>query len=250
MKGLLDLPRKREMSLGVYIGDTDAAVAEMACLAGFDYMRIDYEHSLGNPDKLATLIRVCNAYDVPSLVRISAWDQITKLLDFGASGIMVPDIETVEQTREAVDRCKYAPVGKRGMATAARALRYGYTPYKEYLENANDNIALCVQIESVKGVENIEEIVAVEGVDMVTVGRWDLSQSMGISGQTNHPDIIAAEEHVVDVALKHGKYPLLTSNSPEHLQSLKEKGIYCATICFDVQFITKSFNDHLARFKK
>ena len=87
---LLTKAKKGETALGIYIGDTDVAVVEMAAIAGFDYIRIDNAHALVNPSKLADTIRVANAYDVPTLVRISSLEEMTKLLDFGATGILVP----------------------------------------------------------------------------------------------------------------------------------------------------------------
>jgi 4-hydroxy-2-oxoheptanedioate aldolase len=224
----------------VYIGDTGEAVAEMAVYAGFDYMRIDLEHTLSNPSKLQNLIRIADAGSVPTLVRISDLDDITKILDFGASGVLVPDISTAEQAREAVRRTKFAPLGQRGMGNA-RWVRYGKDPLAEYAQAANDSVALCLQIESREGVENLDQILSVPGIDIVTTGRQDMSSSFGVIGQIAHPLVDRAEETVIDKAVERGLQVMITTTTPQMLVDLSRQGVYLNTVCFDAQFITRQF---------
>jgi 2-keto-3-deoxy-L-rhamnonate aldolase RhmA len=247
---LLTKAKKGETALGIYIGDTDMAVAEIAAIAGFDYMRIDSEHALVNPSKLADTIRVANAYDVPTLVRISTLEEMTKLLDFGATGILVPDVRNREDAQAAVDTCKYYPVGKRGVNRSSRCGKYGAMSLDEYLKFAEENVCLCVQIESQEGIDNIDEILSVEGIDLVATGRQDLAQDFGLVGQTNHPRVEEAEDYIIKKALEYGKYPLITATSPKKYEELKAKGVLLMTACFDTQFILKAFKDHLAGYKK
>ena len=249
MKSLLDLPRAGKMSLGVYISDLGVVAAEISTLCGFDYMRVDNEHTLHNPQDLVNIIRVANAADIPTLVRVTGLEEITKLLDIGATGIMMPDIETAEQAMAGVKACKYAPMGERGMARAARALGYGLADADKYFAGANDQIAFCVQIESRKGVENIEEIVKLEGVDIVTTGPWDLAQNLGVTGQVNHPAVLEATDYVVKKTLEAGKIMLLGAQSPEGVQKLREQGVFMATICTDVPFLARAMKTHVARFR-
>jgi 4-hydroxy-2-oxoheptanedioate aldolase len=247
---LLTKAKKGETALGIYIGDTDVAVAEMAAAAGFDYMRIDSEHALVNPSKLGDAIRVADAYGIPTLVRVSSFAEMTKILDFGATGILVPDIRTKEDAQAAVDNCKYYPVGERGVNRSSRCVRYGAVPSDEYLKFAEENVCLAVQIESREGIENIDEILAVEGVDIVATGRQDLAQSFGVVGKPGHPDVVEAENFIIKKALEHNKYPLVTASSPKKFKELKEMGVLCMTICFDAQFIFKAFKELIASFKE
>jgi 4-hydroxy-2-oxoheptanedioate aldolase len=247
MKSLLDLPRRGEMSLGVYISDCGVTVAEIACMAGFDYMRIDDEHTLNDGSTLQNLIRVATAHDVPTLVRISCPDDVTKLLDFGASGIMFPGVETVEQAETAVRLCKYAPLGERGVYRAGRMLDFGLAPYEEYFKNANDRVSVCVQIESGQGLERLDEILSVPGVDLVTIGPWDMAQSLGYMGKPDHPEVKAAQELVIQKAKEHGVFCLFGAGGPEQVASLKEKGVYLATICTDVPFVARSMKAHVGK---
>ena len=247
-KNLLTLPLQKKTALGVYIGDTGEAVAEMAVYAGFDYMRIDMEHSLMNASKLQNLIRIADAADVPTLVRVGSVEDITKILDFGASGVLVPDIATAAQAREAVRRAKFAPLGERGMTNIGRSVQYGRAPLSEYVARANSEVALCVQIESREGIENLDEILAIPGIDIVTTGRQDMSQSFGVPGQSAHPLVDEAEETVIQKTVKKGLQAMISAGTPEKMRELHDKGVYLNTICFDVQFITQQFAELMTAF--
>ena len=249
-KNLLTLPRQNKAAMGVYIGDSGEAVAEMAAFAGFDYMRLDLEHALMDASKLQNLIRIADAADIPTLVRVANWDDITKVLDFGASGVLVPDISTAAQAREAVRRSKFAPLGERGMTNIGRNVQYSRIPLADYVRRANEEVALCVQIESREGVENLDEILAVPGIDSVTTGRQDMSQSFGVPGQSGHPDVDRAEETVIRKAVEKGLHAMISADSPEKMQELRQKGVYLITICFDAQFITRQFAALLAAFRQ
>ena len=247
---LLTLPLQKKASLGVYIGDTGEAMAEMAAYAGFDYMRIDLEHTLSNASKLQNLIRIAHAAGLPTLVRVSSVEDITKILDFGASGVLVPDISTAEQAKEAVRRSKFAPIGERGMTNIGRCVQYSKVPLGEYVKRANDEVALCIQIESREGIANLDEILAVPGIDIVTTGRQDMSQSFGVPGQSAHPLVDEAEETVIKKAVEKGLQVMITAGTPARLKELNQSGVYLNTICFDTQFITQQFAALLEAFKK
>jgi len=246
---MLTKVKNGEVSLGIFLGETGETVAEIAAVAGFDYIRIDSEHALTDPGALAAKIRVANAYNIPTLIRVSSLAEMTKLIDYGATGFLVPDVETAEQAQAAVDVCKYAPVGKRGVSRSNRCCRYGHIPMSEYVKYTEEHITLAVQIESKKGVANLDEILSVPGVDIVATGRMDLSQDYGVLGQGSHPDVMAAEDIVIRKALEYGKYPLMTAGSRKQYEELVAKGVRLITVAFDTQFILKSFKEHLAKFR-
>jgi 4-hydroxy-2-oxoheptanedioate aldolase len=249
MKNLLTLAKQGKTALGMYVGDAGETVAEIACYAGFDYLRIDCEHSLNDFTKIQNLIRIANTSDVPTLVRISTLSDITRILDFGASGILVPDISTAAQAREAVRLTKFAPIGERGMTNMGRCVRYSDIPLTEYCKRANDEVALAVQIESREGVKNIDEILSVEGIDIVTTGRQDFSQSYGVPGQSSHPSVEEAENTVIAKGVEHRVFPLITAGSPAAMEALKARGVLLQTICFDGAFLMKQFKDLIASFR-
>ena len=247
---LLTLPLQKKASLGVYIGDTGEVMAEMAAYAGFDYMRLDLEHALNDPSKIQNLIRIAEAANIPTLVRIVDLDDITRILDFGASGVVVPDIATEAQAREAVRRTKFAPLGERGVTNIGRNVQYSKIPITDYIQRANREVALCVQIESREGVENLDAILAVPGIDIVTTGRQDLSQSYGVPGVSTHPLVDEAEDTVIRKAVERGLQVMISAGSPEKMRELVGKGVYLNTICFDVQFITQQFAGLIEAFRE
>jgi len=184
--------------LGTMLTLPTPAVAEIFGALGFDWLFVDAEHG---PLETAELLGILQAAgrDVPCVVRLPAADPVTiaKTLDLGAAGIIVAQVNTPEQAAAAVRAARYAPEGARGVGLS-RAHGYG-TRFKEYLKSANDEIALIVQAENVRAVENIEAIVRVPGVDAVLVGPYDLSASLGKMGQIDDPEVTAAIARVTDV---------------------------------------------------
>ncbi len=173
------------------------AVAEIMAELGFDWLFIDAEHSIFEAREIQALLQGAGPA-IPSLVRLPAAGEvpIKKALDVGAAGIIAPQVNTAEQAADVVRMAKYAPAGTRGVGLA-RAHRYGLR-VNEYLQGANDRTAVVVQAEHITAVENIESIVRVPGIDAVLIGPYDLSASMGLTGQVDHPDVRQAIDRVTD----------------------------------------------------
>ena len=246
---LLVRTRNSESTYGMYLSIADPIMVELVAYAGFDFIRIDCEHMLFDGSMIANLIRTANAVDLPVMVRINSLDDITRILDYGASGFVIPDIKTKEQAIETVNLIKYAPLGQRGMMPHGRCIRYGEDSFKDYMKEANDLICLTVQIESKEGLDNIDEILSVEGIDMVTVGKLDLSQSLGITGQNTHPDIIAAENFVIQKAFEYNKFPSMMVSNVNRVREAEQMGVRCMTICYDSDFILKAFKNYVSQYK-
>ena len=176
------------------------ATAEILAEVGFDWLFIDGEHGpLETGDILAILQavghRVACAVRVPAAAEVP----IKKVLDLGAAGVIVPQVNTADQAASVVRWSRYSPQGARGVGLA-RAHGYGRR-FKEYVDSANEQIAVIVQVEHALAVENIESIVAVEGIDAIQLGPYDLSASMGRMGQIDDAEVVAAIEKVIDTAL-------------------------------------------------
>jgi 2-dehydro-3-deoxyglucarate aldolase len=191
--------RKRLMAgetlLGSMITIPAAAVAEILADVGFDWLFIDGEHGpLETGDILAILRAVGDR--IACVVRVPGAEEtpIKRMLDLGAEGIIVPQVNTVEQAASVVQYARYSPKGSRGVGLA-RAHGYGLK-FQEYLQTANERIAVIVQAEHARAVENIESIVKVEGIDAVLIGPYDLAASLGKMGRIDDPAVIAAIEHV------------------------------------------------------
>lgn len=184
-----------ERLLGTMVTIPDPTIAEILAQEGFDWLFIDGEHGpLGTSEVLAILQAV--GEKVPCIVRVPACAEtpIKQMLDIGAAGIIVPQVNTAEQAAEVVRYAKYAPQGARGVGLA-RAHGYG-KKFADYLSSANDEIMVVVQAEHALAVENIEEIVQVEGVDAVLLGPYDLSASLGKMGAVTDPIVTQAIDKI------------------------------------------------------
>lgn len=195
-----------ELVLGTILSLNSPDVAEILSGIGFDWIFIDAEHSTLDPQNLKALFQAVGE-STPCVVRIPALDEIVvkKTLDAGAAGLLVPQVRNAGQVEQLVTWGRYYPEGSRGLGFG-RAQGYGLK-VGEYLETANENILLSVQAERAEAVKNIEDIVQVDGLDAVLVGPYDLSASMGLPGQIDHPDVQAAIQHVADVCKK-AKMPI------------------------------------------
>src|SRR5262249_35894282 len=185
----------RESLLGTMVTLPVPAVAEILADLGFDWLFVDGEHGpLETRELLAILQAVGDR--VACLVRVPGAEEspIKKALDLGAEGIIVPQVNTVEQAASVVRFARYAPAGSRGVGLS-RAHRYGLR-FQEYLEAANQRVAVIVQAEHARAVENIESIVKVEGLDAVLLGPYDLAASLGKMGRIDDPAVTDAIEHV------------------------------------------------------
>lgn len=191
---------------GLWQGIPDTSVAEIGAGAGFDWLLIDAEHGPFDLRSVLAHLQAVEPYPVSALVRpVEGSTAIIKqLLDIGAQTLLVPMVDTAEQAKKIVQAAKYPPLGVRGLGTSmARSANWNRTP--DYLTKANDEICIVVQIETLAGLKNIEDIVNVEGVDAVFIGPSDLSAAMGHIGNPGHPDVVAAIENAFKVIHAAGK---------------------------------------------
>ncbi|MGY2172209.1 HpcH/HpaI aldolase family protein [Pseudomonas gingeri] len=166
------------------------AAIELIAEAGFDFVIIDMEHVLINPETVEHMIRTAEAYDLTPLVRVADLDPKTllRLLDGGAQGIVLPMVECPVQLAAAIAACKYHPLGRRSL-NAGRPGSFGKHSLAQYVEAANQQILLVAMIESAEGVRRAAEIAAVPGLDMLLEGAADLSQSLGMPWQIDQPAV-------------------------------------------------------------
>lgn len=249
-----ELMRRDGPVIGLYMQSADPTLVEMAKWAGFDFIRLDNEHILYSPHQLKEMIRTAILCDIPCQVRVNDIEDITKVLDAGATGIVVPDCNTVERARAAVQAVKYYPIGARGMYAigypVGRHLRAaGCESVDEYIKIANEIITLTIQIEDVAATEHLDEIISLEGVDMVASGKGDISQSLGKPGQLKDPEVLAMEELIIQKALEHGKQPAVLALSREHMLEKMRLGEKVFTVSCDETIIANAFRSFLAELK-
>ena len=226
----------REPLIGTMVTLPTAASAEVLADVGFDWLFIDGEHGpLETGDLLAILQAV--GHRVPCVVRVPSGDEvpIKKVLDLGASGIIVPQVNTAEQARDVVRFARYAPAGGRGVGLA-RAHGYGMR-FQEYLDQANDEVAVIVQAEHAIAVENIDAIVKVAGIDAIQLGPYDLSASLGKMGMIDDPAVIAAIDRVTtacqSVGMPMGQFGVTAGAVKPYI----DRGYTLITIGVDTMFL-------------
>jgi 2-dehydro-3-deoxyglucarate aldolase len=187
---------RTKLTIGSWITLAHPAIAEIMAKAGFDWLVVDLEHSVITIREAEELIRIIDFCGVVPLVRLSANDpvQIKRVMDAGAHGVIVPMVNSSEDAERAVAAVKYPPLGRRGVGLA-RAQGYGarFEEYKSWLEQES---IVIVQVEHIKAVENLGDILSTEGVDGFIVGPYDLSASLGVSGQFEHPAMFDALREV------------------------------------------------------
>jgi len=200
MKNLKERIANRELTIGSWITLGHTAIAEIMAKAGFDWLTIDMEHSAITLEQTQQLIQVIELSGCVPLVRVGINDStiIKRVMDCGAHGVIVPMVNSAEDAERAVKAVKYPPHGTRGVGLA-RAQGYGasFEAYKDWLEK--DSIVI-VQIEHIEAVNNLEAILQVPGVDGFIIGPYDLSGSLGVPGQFDHPDVVKALERVKEIS--------------------------------------------------
>ena len=197
--------RSRARAFGAWTSLGHPSITEIFARAGVDFIGIDLEHSTITLAEAQQIIATAQAGGVACLPRVASHNgqQIRRLLDAGADGIIVPNVSTRAQVEQLVAWCKYPPVGRRSYGVA-RAHGYGME-FDRYVATWNARSTLLIQIESIQGVEAADELVAHEAVDGAMVGPYDISGSLGIPGKLTHPKVTTAAARVIEACRRRGK---------------------------------------------
>lgn len=233
--------------LGMYVMAKDPTLIEFAAAAGYDFIRIDYEHILFSARELREIIRTANLSGLMVQIRVPDLSEITKLLDMGVDSIVVTDVDTVEKAKEAIKAVKYYPIGQRGMYPIGRCV-WGRS-WTEYLNAGNQEVSLAIQIENIAAWPILDDIISLEGIDMVSSGKQDISQSAGIPGKTADPIVLDFEEAIVKTALKYGKQPCIMATTKERINKLMEMGEYVFTVDPDYELIREAYKRYVNELK-
>ncbi len=233
---------KNQVTRGLFISSGAEFAAELAAHAGFDHLILDMEHGMGDEGVVLQMIRSLNGSETAPIVRIPFLrnEYIKKTLDFGAAGIMCPMVETAQDARELVDFMRYPPEGRRGFAGNSHAAGYG-ADFEEYFARANANLLCAAQIETARGVENVDAIAAVEGVDVLFIGHSDLSLSLGCFNNFADKKIIEAELAVLTAAKKHGKVAGMMLRSGMNAQDYINRGFTFLILGTDIGCLRSAY---------
>lgn len=231
--------KQGKLLLGLFLRLPSPDLVEIFGEAGFDFIIIDQEHGYISPETTSNLIRACDLVEMAAVVRISGnlpWF-FQHALDIGALGVQVPKINTVSDAKRAVQASKFSPMGSRGVCRNVRAARYSARDSNNYLQASNRDTLVVIQIESKAGAENLEAILGVPGIDVIFLGPYDLSQSLGIPGQVNHPLVRSTMEQVVKACRRADVATGVYADSVEAVRHWVDLGVQYIAIGVDTAMI-------------
>ena len=241
---------KTQQQIGLWVGLADAYGTEIAANAGYDWLLIDGEHAPSDLRTTLSQLQSIAAYPSQAVVRppIGSVQLIKQLLDIGAQSLLIPMIETVEHAELMVKAVRYPPYGIRGVGAAlARATRWNSIPH--YYATAHENICLLIQIESVQGLENLDDILKIDGIDGVFIGAVDLSATMGYEGNPNHPEVQQAVITAIQKIRASGKAAGILSTQHEATQRYLDLGTEFVAVGVDTSVLMNSLRELLAQYK-
>jgi len=209
--------KEGKIVLGPFMKFTDPAAVEIMGFAGFDFVIIDQEHGPISIETAQNMIRAAESVNITPIIRVDKNEEtsILRALDIGVQGIEIPQINSKDSAMQAVKSVKYSPQGDRGVCRYVRAADYSSMDKFKYFESANKETMIIAHIEGVEGINNLDEILSVSGIDLIFIGPYDLSQSLGIPGKVNDSLVVKKMKEVVN--------------------KCREKGIAVGTFADDVQ---------------
>ena len=233
---MLSKLKKNDYVVGPFSKSTDPSIVECIGMAGFDFIIIDLEHGLNTNESALNLVRAALLHGITPIIRVSQNNEslISKALETGAMGVQVPQVSSKQDALKVVNAAKFSPLGNRGVCRYVRAAGYSSKEKNSYFEEANSTTVIIIQIEGERGIDNIDEILDVEGVDVIFLGPYDLSQSLGVPGQVNHPKVICAMEKVLEKAASKNKAVGTFVENPKDLKIWRDLGILYLAYKVDV----------------
>jgi 4-hydroxy-2-oxoheptanedioate aldolase len=208
-----------DIAFGSFISLDSPNLVEIFGMAGFDFVVLDNEHGPGNPHSVQHMLRAAEISGLDTIIRVPNAEQhtILKALDIGASGVQIPQVNDIETAKRAAQGTRYFPEGMRGLA-APRALNYGLGNLIEESLKSNEEVLLICHCETVDCFKKLNEIAAIPGIDVIFVGPFDMSQSLGIPGQIHHPEVIKIINESIEIISYHGKIGGIFCGSPEDVK--------------------------------
>lgn len=241
---------KNEQQIGMWVGLADGYCAEIAANAGYDWLLIDGEHAPNDVRSILAQLQSLAAYPSQAVVRPISGDVplIKQLLDIGAQTLLIPMVESAEQAELMVKATRYPPKGIRGVGAAlARASRWNNIP--DYLQTADEQICVLVQVESKKGLDNLDEILKVDGIDGVFIGPADLSAALGYRGNPGHEYVQNIIVQTIQKIRAAGKAAGILSADEMLAKQYLELGTEFVAVGVDTSLLMKSMKQLLSKFK-
>ncbi|MFW6421591.1 MAG: HpcH/HpaI aldolase family protein [Candidatus Bipolaricaulota bacterium] len=242
--------RDDQQVIGSFVVSDSRANIEVLAAAGYEFVVIDTEHFMKNPETIEHMVTTCEAVGITPFVRVQEDPSlISRALDCGAMGIIAPHVDTPEEARRVVDEAKYLPTGKRG-ACNPRAVTYGVNGIQSmvdfYRESNEETMVIC-QIETKTAVDNVEEIIQVEGIDSLFVGPVDLSNALGITGQFDHPKLKEQIDIVLETGLKNDMPVSTIAFDSQSANEFIEQGFQLIALAADSILLMRSAAEELSQ---
>lgn len=227
----------------------DARVADIAAAAGFDCIWVDLEHVPNTLYDIEQQVRAAKAFDVDVMVRVNkgSYSDLVRPLELDAAGIMVPHVMSHAEAEQIARQTRFHPIGRRALDGGNADAAYTVLPTEAYVEQANRERFVVIQIEDPEPLEELDAIAAVRGIDMLFFGPGDFAHALGLVGQYDHPKILDARRRVAEAARKHGKFAG-TVGSAESLPELVKLGYQFVSIGADVVALVEQFRAYAAAF--
>lgn len=235
---------KSDGVVGVFSKTCDPGFIEVLGYAGVDYVIIDLEHGPNSVQTVQDLIRGAQTAGIMPIVRVkeSCASVMGEVLDIGAGGIQVPQITTRAEAEAVINRTKFAPLGERGVCRFVRAAKYSAKDRFEYFKDENEKVTI-LQIEGQEGIDNIDDILAADGIDVLFIGPYDLSQSLGVPGEIDNPLVEEKMLEIVDKCKEKNVTVGTFVDTPENAVKWKRLGIKYISYSVDMGIFYEAMTD-------
>jgi len=221
---------------GLFMKTSDPAFVEAAGYSGMDFVILDMEHGPANLTAMQHNVRAAQVSGVLPIIRVNQLSEsaISQALDIGAAGVQIPQITTAEEASIAVKATKYYPDGERGVCRFVRSAHYSAIPREKYFSQANRSTIVIVQLEGQKAIHNLDEILNVPGIDIIFIGPYDLSQSLGMPGDTTHHKVVEQMREIVQKTERKGVVTGTFTDTPQTLEMWRQAGVKYLSYSVDV----------------
>jgi 4-hydroxy-2-oxoheptanedioate aldolase len=249
-QGFKELIQQRPV-FGPFCKTSDPGMIEALGYAGFDFVILDMEHGPNHLETIQHLIRAAETAQIAPIVRVPGGDDemISRVLDIGAAGVQVPQVSSTQHVERIVHAAKFAPLGARGVCRYVRAAGYSSMDRKHYFRKANDAL-LIIQIEGEEALRNLDDILKISGPDIVFIGPYDLSQSLGVAGEVEHPLVIEKTKEIVKACLAKGIVVGNFTEMPHQAAFWTTQGLRYMAFSVDVGIMYEAGENLVAKLRR
>lgn len=249
----MDLRAKLEdtFCFGIFSKTTDSNLISAAGISGLDFIILDMEHGFASYETMQNHVKAAILTNVTPIIRVSSnnAEAVGKALDIGAKGVQIPNIANAEDAQKAVNYAKFYPFGSRGVCRFVSAANFGELNKHQYFKNSNRNL-LILQVEGKEGMENLEEILEVDGYDMIFIGPYDLSQSIGKPGEIHSNEVKGLINRIAEIVKSKNKFLGTFTDTKEDLEYFKKQGFDYIAYSVDINIFIEKLKETTQAIKK